>query len=613
MPWIALRNGTPVAPQEADKSDTLICPECDEEMYVRGPYTRSDGSFVARHFSHTPDTDGGSAGSGDCPGESDEHERMKSIALSKARHVFGDAIERIDTEMQVGSSRRSADVGVVFADDIDTHPAIADANIDGAVGDRLGIEAQYRNKSKDIEGTEREYAIYGFSTLWLDSELFSSHDVDLFDGEWAPVYPTVLAPEVAGGAEPRAWCHPTNHIGSGPGSATVPAAFPPAWFADKLRAHFAEHGPGKQYERWATAYPELAEEFVDLGEDTLRAPREQGKTLLNVLYPGLDPDVTTGFFGDGSLPASEAVCGNCRHSEDDEFRDADEAIICWENQPSDDSRRPRKLTINDEFASDCPHFWFDAEFNEELADRMALHRSLQSVRFLKKLSGARGVSTRDRRKAALKFAYYQTWGHEPWNNLSFSPAREEAMLRYFDSPVAVAHEKGCATKGETVLPTDESAPADGWEPIESREDLERGHIYAIPPHGCVGAKAWAVVGVSDNCLRYTKGDGGSVEEIVLETRFDEPIPTADPDGMPLEELIRRGHVYHRGASDQPLPPETVPEHNEPPAPPDEPPGEAEPDAVLESESEEDASDSDDESLNEPEPPSEGLTSLSDFL
>jgi hypothetical protein len=546
MPWIALRNGTPVSPQEADRSDTLCCPECDQEMYVRGPYTRDSGSFVACHFSHTPDNDGDSGEAGGCIGESDEHKRMKSIALSKVRHVFGDAIEHIDTEMQVRSTNRFADVGVIFNDDIDTHPAVANATcIDGAIGDRLAIETQYRNESKDIEGTEREYATQGFSTLWLGADQFSAHDVALFDGDWAPIYPMVLAPDFAERPEARGGRHSRDYIDTEPASVTAPASFSPEWFADELRVHLAQNGSGKQYERWAALFPELAEEFAELAEDTLRAPREQGTLLLDLLYPALDPDRTTDFYGQRSLPASEAVCGNCRFSEDDDFKEADEAIICWKNQPSELSRQPRKLTLDDEFARNCPHFGFDSKFRQDMADKMAIHERLIRASFLKKLSGARGVSTRDRRKAALKFAYYQTWGNEPWNGLNFSPGREEALLRHLDSPVAVPHSDGCATKGETVLPTDESAPANDWEPIESRDDLKPGHVYAIPPHGRMGSDAWVVAEVYEKGLLYQKVSDGSGGQVA----FDEPLPTAGSDDMPLEELIRWGHVYHRGKHD----------------------------------------------------------------
>ena len=91
--------------------------------------------------------------------------------------------------------------------------------------------------------------------------------------------------------------------------------------------------------------------------------------------------------------------------------------------------------------------------NEEMADSMDLHDRLQRSELLKELIGAKGASKRDRRKAALIFAYYQTWGSEEWNDFNFSNAREEGFLRHLDSDQAVPHDDGCATRGGDDFPT----------------------------------------------------------------------------------------------------------------------------------------------------------------
>lgn len=193
MPWIAEHQGTPVTPEDVSARDTLTCPKCGDEMHIRGPYTRSDGTFVARHFSHNPDgsTPQSSTAARDCGGETDEHKRMKSVAYSKVKHVFGDLADEIEFEMAVKDSGNIADIGVIFTDDVDTHDAIVTADcISGAVGDRLAIEVQYRNESKDIQGTARTYAEHGYSVLWLYLEQFSKYDVELFTGDgavWTPV------------------------------------------------------------------------------------------------------------------------------------------------------------------------------------------------------------------------------------------------------------------------------------------------------------------------------------------------------------------------------------------------------------------------------------------
>lgn len=71
---------------------------------------RSDGSFVARHFSHNPTGSGApdAAGATQCGGETDEHEWMKSIAYSKINHLFDDAIDTIEIEMTVGGQGSSS-------------------------------------------------------------------------------------------------------------------------------------------------------------------------------------------------------------------------------------------------------------------------------------------------------------------------------------------------------------------------------------------------------------------------------------------------------------------------------------------------------------------------
>ena len=82
MPWIAEHRGDPVTPQDVSNRDSLTCPECGQEMHVRGPYNRSDGSFVARHFSHNPSGDTGtSQPTSDCSGESDEQKNEIDCVL----------------------------------------------------------------------------------------------------------------------------------------------------------------------------------------------------------------------------------------------------------------------------------------------------------------------------------------------------------------------------------------------------------------------------------------------------------------------------------------------------------------------------------------------------
>lgn len=457
MPWIANRDGEPVTPESASPQDDLTCPSCDEEMYLIRSYTTQAGTFYARHFAHNPSRDGQSDGAhSGCGGESDVHKRLKSIAHSKLYTLFDDRIETIEQEMQVPDAGKIADIGVVFDEPIDGHDLIAASDtITGVIGDRLAVEVQYKNELKDIEATERAYTQHGYSVLWLYPDQFSDYDVDLFSGPgvtWTPIYPTILRPEVG---FPDQWIHHEEYMPLDESSeTTVGAAFPIHWFEGEVKDHLALNGPGPQYECWADLFTEVAEAFVDRAETLLEDP-DSVAPLFDALYPTLDPTVLTSYYGHDSIPSTEAVCGNCYHSEPDQYRDDDRAIICWKNTPKGSGDRPRKLTLSEDFAQKCPHFSYKPHVNQDVLDEMDLQHSLGRGRVLKKLLGAKGATDRDRRKAALKLAYDQTWGAEDWNPLKFSPGREEGLLRHLDSEYAVSHEDGCATRGDTVFPDEE--------------------------------------------------------------------------------------------------------------------------------------------------------------
>lgn len=167
-----------------------------------------------------------------------------------------------------------------------------------------------------------------------------------------------------------------------------------------------------QYKRWASRHPETAERFQQLAEDALE-----------------DPESTANALAHNILTAPKRVCGNCTHSREDDFREGNEYIVCWENTPPNSGRRPRKLTTDDEFAADCESFW---PSRESLIDH-DVHPSLNRQHFLQRLHDG---DESDQRKAALKYAYYQSWGHSTaidTEKYTFNPSREEAMLRHLNS------------------------------------------------------------------------------------------------------------------------------------------------------------------------------------
>lgn len=165
MPFKALQDGDPVYPEQIEAADAeLDCFDCDEPVTVRESHERN-GSFVARHFWHpngTPD------GCGAVGGESWKHQRMKSIAASKAKKRWPDAT--VQLEQQVAARR--ADVLVVFNESHHRY------------GDGIAIEAQHKHEEKDFKAVEADFQSNGYSVLWLHEQEYHGKDVNLDAGDW---------------------------------------------------------------------------------------------------------------------------------------------------------------------------------------------------------------------------------------------------------------------------------------------------------------------------------------------------------------------------------------------------------------------------------------------
>lgn len=168
MPYLGVRDGEEVIPPQVESGTTVQCPVCDDEMYVKQSHYRKE-SFVSRHFVHKSDAiGGGKEGSGveagsDCPGESDIHLKMKSIAYARLEEDYPDA--RIELEGHVNG--RFADVLLTFPEPRAPY------------GKGIAVEAQYKNKGKDVEGVTEHYFENSYSVAWVEEEDFTNHDVDL--------------------------------------------------------------------------------------------------------------------------------------------------------------------------------------------------------------------------------------------------------------------------------------------------------------------------------------------------------------------------------------------------------------------------------------------------
>jgi hypothetical protein len=166
LPYIATsESGEQIIAEEADQEDTYLCPECDEVLKIRSSHYR-DGSFVSRHFWHPR-----SAGGDECAsvgGESAEHKRMKSIAMSKAKEHWPDATVKL--EACVG--QRRADVLVTFPEPKYQY------------GRGVAIECQHKNEQKNTDAVTADFHDEQHSVLWLYEEQYNEGDVNLEAGTW---------------------------------------------------------------------------------------------------------------------------------------------------------------------------------------------------------------------------------------------------------------------------------------------------------------------------------------------------------------------------------------------------------------------------------------------
>lgn len=175
MPYLGTINGKRVIPPQVENNAEVTCPVCEDPMGVVKSHERG-GAFISRHFRHHDREDqtefttthGQSTfddlgSGGKCPGESDVHLKMKSIAYARLKHDFPDAT----VELESGVDERIADVLLTFDEPCAPY------------GNGIAIEAQYRNEGKDIDGVTEHYLERGYSVAWLYEDDFSGYDVDL--------------------------------------------------------------------------------------------------------------------------------------------------------------------------------------------------------------------------------------------------------------------------------------------------------------------------------------------------------------------------------------------------------------------------------------------------
>jgi len=139
------------------------CPKCGEQVTHRD----QGANGKVAHFAHCPESYDGCEGS--TVGETDEHDAMKSIAVSVVEDRLSAPVSESGIEEKLPApysekEYRKADGLIRF----DGH--------DEQLGDGLAIEVQYRNKQKDPEATTLDYirADESVAVLWLWEDDFNT-------------------------------------------------------------------------------------------------------------------------------------------------------------------------------------------------------------------------------------------------------------------------------------------------------------------------------------------------------------------------------------------------------------------------------------------------------
>lgn len=162
MPFVADVDGAVVVPEEVNDDGHATCRYCSGELRIRRSHER-DGAFVARHFYHVN-------GDSDCTdgGESDIHRRLKSIVLSKVKHVY--PYKEAGLEKKIGEN--VADVYTVLEEPSEKF------------GNGVVFEIQHKNDDKDVESVTANYLQEGFSVCWIETGAVEGMDVDLLEQNW---------------------------------------------------------------------------------------------------------------------------------------------------------------------------------------------------------------------------------------------------------------------------------------------------------------------------------------------------------------------------------------------------------------------------------------------
>lgn len=143
MPFVAWLGDKLVTPYQVSSEQRVICPECTGKMWVRQEYYR-EGDLIPRVFVHED--------VGDCSGESNAHLKLKALAAHSLETWLPEATVKVEEKID-GTSRIA---------DVVAHLPIKSPKY----GEGIIVEAQVKNKSKNLDKVTEEYLAADYSVYW---------------------------------------------------------------------------------------------------------------------------------------------------------------------------------------------------------------------------------------------------------------------------------------------------------------------------------------------------------------------------------------------------------------------------------------------------------------
>lgn len=157
-----------VTPEEVGDGVDVYCLECGDRMRPRG-----GSGEKARHFFHVESVGGnkGCSGlSGGGIGESEQHQVLKSLAVSGLRTRFEDEnLSLCSSEVAVDVDDTSSSASVRRADAL-----VEFEEKNQFFGEGVVVEVQYGNEAKNIPQVSQDYLAAGFSVMWAFEDDFTS-------------------------------------------------------------------------------------------------------------------------------------------------------------------------------------------------------------------------------------------------------------------------------------------------------------------------------------------------------------------------------------------------------------------------------------------------------